>query len=1066
MKKFLSLLFLIGLLTGPLEVWAQVTIKGVVTDAAKGDKLPGVSIVVKGTTTGTISGQDGGFSVQAPSANATLVFSFIGMITQEVPLKGRTTVNITLKDDTKALDDVVVIGYGTVKKSDVTGSVASVKTEDLLKTIPTSINQGLQGQVAGVTVNRSDGAPGAGISLTIRGANSFTGSEPLYVIDGIPFTAPSSTGASGSGANPNGGNTQSTNALSYINPQDIESLEVLKDASATAIYGSRGANGVVLITTKKGKADKDRIELVANTSISEISKRVDVLNAYQYAQFQNEAQLNAEKYNGNAPSALPYPGTRGFDPAAGDTVYLPAPEDFRTGTKGTSYPEGFTGTDWQDEIFRRALTKDYTLRMSGGNDKGTYSVSGNMLDQQGIIYNSGFKRYGLQANISRKVHKWIELGTNNNITFTSYNLGKTNSNGNEASIISSALFFPPTYPVSSSNSKARENQTSWFAAANPYNYTRTAKDKTNSTGIYSSSYVQLTFTDYLSFRQNLGVNYNTNTREVYYNRNLQEARTTNGYAFTSDDTWRGITLESILNFNRTFGQDHNVNAVAAVTRETGYSYYRNMSVRGFANDFLENNNMFEGSDQKTLHSGKTENALLSMLSRVNYSYKGRYLATASFRRDGSSKFTAKNKFANFSSFALAWNASDEAFISDLNTFSTLKFRVGYGQTGNQGIGSYSTLPMFALASYPVDGKLQPGYADVVWRGVADPNLVWETTNQFNAGVDMGVLQNRFNLTVDVYKKKTYDLLQRIQVPGSTGTQSQLTNFGNVENKGLEISGTGALLTLPRFNWNLNANISFNRNKIMDLPADQFAGSLYNNFDNFFLQRNGQPIGTVYGFVEDGFYDNLAEVMADPYYAGQSETAQRMMIGEIKYKNFDSDPAITTNDRKIIGDTNPDYTFGVTNNFTFGNLNLSLFLQGSQGNDIINTNLYQIRMGKVANLPQFVYDTRWTPENAANAEWPKALAADTRVMRLSDRLVQDGSYVRLKNINVGYVFKQPVRFIETVNVYASLSNVWTSTKYKWFDPDVNAFGSDPSRRGVDMNSYPNSRTFTLGVSAGF
>ncbi|QIX60134.1 TonB-dependent receptor [Hymenobacter sp. BT18] len=1067
MKKFLPLLFLIALVTGPFKGFAQVLVKGIVTDATKGDKLPGVSVVVKGTTVGATSNADGTYLIEVPSANSTLVFSFIGLVTQEVAVGNRTTINVSLLEDVKTLNDVVVIGYGTAKRSDVTGSVATVKTEDLLKTIPTSINQGLQGQVAGVTVNRSDGAPGAGISLTIRGANTVLGgSEPLYVIDGIPFTAPASTASSASGANPSGGNGQSTNALSFLNPQDIESMDILKDASATAIYGSRGANGVVMITTKKGRNDRDRIDVVANTSISQISRRIKVLNAYQYAQFQNEAQLNAEKYNGNAPTTLPFPGERGFDQALGDTVLLPGPDDFLNGTRGTSYPDGFTGTDWQDQIFRTAVTKDYTVRMSGGNDKGTYSVSGNMLDQQGIIYNSGFKRYGLQMNIARKVHKWLELGTNNNLTFTSYNLSKTNSNGNEASIISSALFFPPTYPVSSATSKAREDITSWYAAANPYNYTRTAKDKTNSTGIYSSTYALLTFNEHLNFRQNLGVNYNTNTREVYYNRRLQEARTTNGYAFTQDDTWRGITLESILSFNRTFGQDHTLNAVAALTRETGYSYYRNMSVRGFTDDLLENNNMGAGIDQKNLRSGKAENALLSMLGRINYSYKGRYLATASFRRDGSSKFTSNNKFANFSSFALAWNAAEESFMQNLGTFSTLKFRVGYGQTGNQAIRSYGTLAHFSPFAYPVNGTLQPGYADEVYLGVRNPNLIWETTAQFDAGLDMGVLQNRFNFTVDVYSKKTSDLLQQIQTPNSTGFPTQLVNFGSIQNRGLELSANGALVNTTRFKWNLNANISFNRNKMLDLPADQFAGSLYNNFDNFFLQRNGQPLGTVYGFVEDGFYDNLAEVMADPYYASQSEAVQQMMVGEIKYKNFDDDPAITAKDRQIIGNTTPDYDFGVTNNFSYGNLSVSVFFQGVQGNDLVNTNLYQIRMGKVANVPQFVYDGRWTPATAATATWPKALAADTRTVRLSDRLVQDGSYVRLKNINVGYAFKQPVRYIESVNVYASVSNVWTSTKYKWYDPDVNAFGSNPQFRGVDMNSYPNSRTFTLGVSAGF
>ncbi|HEX8506667.1 MAG TPA: SusC/RagA family TonB-linked outer membrane protein, partial [Hymenobacter sp.] len=390
----------------PAEVFAQVALQGKVTDAANNEGLPGVSISVKGTTNGTITNADGSYALSVASDDAVLVFSFVGFKAEEVAVKGKTNISVSLRADQKALEEVVVVGYGTQKRSDVTGAIATVKTDDILKTIPTSINQGLQGQVAGVTVNRSDGAPGAGISLTIRGANSFaSGTEPLYVIDGIPFTSPAPT----SGASE--AQRQSTNALSYINPQDIESIEVLKDASATAIYGSRGANGVVMITTKKGKAGQDHIELVANTSLAEVSKRMKVLDAYTYALFQNEAYQNNITYNGVTPTTAPFPGTSGVDQTTGLTTYRPKPEDFLNGLPaGTSLPEGFKGTNWQDEIFRRALTKDYTLRMSGGNDKGTYSLSGNVLDQEGIITNSAFTRYGLQANIARKIHKWVEFG--------------------------------------------------------------------------------------------------------------------------------------------------------------------------------------------------------------------------------------------------------------------------------------------------------------------------------------------------------------------------------------------------------------------------------------------------------------------------------------------------------------------------------------------------------------------------------------------------------------------------------------------------------------------------------
>jgi TonB-linked SusC/RagA family outer membrane protein len=1064
MKNSTPLIVATILASVPLCAVAQTTIKGTVTDGVKGDRLPGVSIVVKGTTRGTTSNSDGSYALALPTPDATLIFSFVGYQTLERKVNGQTSLDVGLQEQ-KALDEVVVVGYGTVKKRDLTGSVAVVKTDDLLKTIPTSINQGLQGQVAGVSVNRSDGAPGGGISLTIRGANSLSGNtEPLYVIDGIPYIAPAASAASaGTGI----ASQQSTNALSFLNPQDIASMEILKDASATAVYGARGANGVVLIQTKKGQAGTDKVEVIANTTVSQIAKRIKVLDAYQYAMFQNEAYQNSINYNGYAPTQAPFPGITGPDPLTLKVVRLPAPEDYLTGLQGTSYPDGFTGTNWQDQILRTAVTKDYTLRMSGGSDKGGYSISGNMLDQQGIVKNSSFKRYGLQVNVNRKLFKWLEFGTSNNVSFSNYNLAKSNSNGNEASLISSALVFPPTFPTQvDAASLARENNVSWYAAANPLTYLQQAKDQTASTSIYSANYLQVQFTPSLSFRQNIGFNFSGNNREVYYGRRLQEGRTVNGSAFVSDDTWRALTLESILSFNKTFGQDHSVNAVVGATRENNSYYLRNMSATGFPDDLLQDNSIGNGANQRQLNSNKSDAAIMSLLGRINYSYKGRYMATISFRRDGSSRFSELNKYGNFPSFSVGWNVNEEQFMQGMHVFSTLKLRGGYGQTGSQAIPSYGTLALLYYTPYVLGGALQPGYSDNPYAG-SDPNLRWETTGQFNAGLDLGFMQNRFTFTVDVYRKLTRDLLQNISQNPSSGKFYQLTNFGTVENKGLELSGVGTVLTTQRFKWNVNANISFNRNKLQDLPADQYAPRLYFGADQFFLQRNGQPIGTILGYVEDGFYDNLAEVKADPQFANMSEAIQRQQIGEIKYKNLDNDPtSISASDRTIIGNTNPKYAYGVTNNFTYRNFTLSVFVQGVQGGDIINSNLYQIRMGQVANIPQFVYDGRWTPETAATATWPKPLTADTRQARLSNRLVEDGSYVRLKNINFGYVLNKPLPFIDSINLYGAIGNVFTSTNYSWYDPDVSAFAGDASRRGVDMNSYPTSRTYTLGLRMGF
>ncbi len=1044
-------------------VWAQnVTVKGRVTAKESGEPLPGVSILIKGTTSGTVTNGEGSYMLSVPSATPVLIFSFVGYTPQEVLLAGRSVLDVSLESNDKKLDEVVVIGYGTVAKRDLTGSVTTVKGTDLLRNVPTSINQSLQGQIAGVNVNKGDGAPGGGISMTIRGANSFTGSEPLYVIDGIPFTsAATPAGAEGS--------MQTINFLANMNPQDIESIEVLKDASATAIYGSRGANGVVLITTKKGKAGKDRVEFTTNLSVGKVSKTIPMLNAYQYALFQNEAYANAAKYIGTT-LEVPFPGRVGVDPVLGGNTYLPGPEDYLNGLpEGSQYPAGFKGTNWQNEIFRPAVTQDYTLSISGGNERGTYLISGNYLDQQGIILNSGFKRYSLQFNLDRKIGKLLQIGTNNNIAYTTYQMGKTNTSGAQPSLISSTIFFPPTYPVDDPNSAFRESLINTSNLANPYKTTQSARDMTYATRVYTTAYAQLNFTPALNFRQRMGYNFNLNSREIYYGRDLNEGRTpTNGYGMVADNSNGQLTMESILSYNQTFAKKHTINAVAAYTFEKGVSEYKTMSATGFPTDITRNFNLRAGLRPSPLQNGRNDNSLMSMLGRVNYSYDGKYLFTASFRRDGSSKFATRNKWANFASVALAWNAGEEEFIKNLNVFSTLKVRSSLGQTGNQGIAPYGSLYTTTIANVPINGVEQSGYAVDNGRGLVDPNIRWETTTQVDLGADFGFMNNRLNVAVDLYKKRTRDLLQTIQIAPSNGFNTMLTNYGSVENKGLEISATGTLLQKGTFKWDLNANISFNRNKIMDLPADQFAQRLYYSFDNIFIQRNGYAIGTIYGLVEDGYYDDIAEVKADPQFANWTETQLRSKLGEIKYKNMDNNPASISEstDRTIIGSTNPNYTYGFTNNFTYKGFSLSVFFQGVQGGSIVNTNLLKVRMNQLGNTPQWAYDTRWTEENKANAKWPRADASQVRVMLFSDRYLEDASYLRLKTVNLGYTFRTPVKAVESINVYASLGNVWTLSKYSWYDPDVNSFGGDASRRGVDMNSYPNNRTITLGFKAAF
>lgn len=1039
---------------------------GTVVDES-GQPVLGASVIEKGTTNGVTTDFDGKFELNV-SIGATIEISYVGFRTQSIKYTGQSTLGIVLQEEAQDLDEVVVVGYGTMKKRDLSGAVGQIKGADLLRGNPSDLSQGLQGRVAGVVINQNDGAPGAGVSIQIRGANSFsTSSQPLYIVDGVPFNG-GSTPTSTANENDN----QTSNPLNFINPNDIESIEILKDASATAIYGSRGANGVVLITTKRGEKGSDKIEASSSTTISTIVKKLDVLDAYTYANYVNEGTLNSYTYNGVPYTTLPYPlvGTWEYatvagvvNPASGN--YMPSPNDFlnpRMVRDQYGNTESVGVSNWQDLIYQTAFSQEHNLRVSGASDKGWYSYSGNFLNQEGTIKNSGMKRFSFRSNIGRKVYDYIEIGLN--MSFTDIDTDFSKTNAQDFGVIRSALIFPPTYDSQVSTNTTDE--LSWLAA-NPYVYVNSARDNLHAINVFNSSYAEITFTPALKFRQNIGVGYNSNRRSTYYNRHTQEGRSPiNGSAGQSDNWWKNITSESLLTYYQTLNAIHTLNMVAGFTFEKSHWGSKSMTATNFPNDITQEYDMSQGLNPGKLISDRGDQALASFLARANYTLKDRYIFTASFRRDGSSKFTTKNKYANFLSGAIAWRASDEEFIKKLDIFSDLKFRVSYGETGNQGIGSYRTLPMLASANYPFGGSMNSGVAEVDWRGPVSEDLRWETTAQYNAGVDMGFFNNRVTFTVDYYHKKTRDLLQEVLIPSSTGFSNMMINSGYVTNEGLELSGKLHIFTNTEFKWNVDANISFNKNEIGGLTGDQYARRLWYGADNIFLQRNGFPIGTIYGYVEDGFYDNEAEVRANPLYANSDNATVKAMIGEIKYRNFDQDPNITENDRVVIGDTNPDFTYGITNNFAWRNFNLSFFLQGSYGNNIFNGNMMDIKMSNVGNIPQFAYNERWTSENFENAKWPKPLAGYTRTMLISNRYVEDGSYLRLKNITFGYTLEPKFKGIDKINIFFTATNLFTISKYSWFDPDVNAFGTDSSRRGVDIYSYPSSRSFTMGLKIDF
>lgn len=1063
-------LILIGILFGTFLSWAQsFPLTGKVIDANDNAPMVGVAVWVDGTNNSTTTNLDGDFSLNVQKGDK-VIFAHISKISEVVVVDAQTHVNVKLQDDINRLDDAVVVGYGVVKKRDLTGSVGQIKAEEVLSGNPAlSINGALQGRIAGVQVRQNDGAPGGGITIQVRGANSFsTSTQPLYVVDGLPYGGGSSapdTGLSGTGAG--------SNPLANINPNDIESIEVLKDASSTAIYGSRGANGVVIITTKRGVEGKSNITFSSNFTFAKIAHKIDVLDPVTYAEYMNEQVVNS-----NPLGQLPYRGEWYYSTDADGKVmtntgkYSPAPKDFlKPGTYTDQYgnTDIVGSTDWQDAIFQNGFTQEYNLSMDGGNSKGGYMMSLNYSKQTGTIVGSDYKRFAVRSNIWRKLKNWLEAGLNVNYTNSLTNFVNSSTSGGTG-VIYSALVFPPTYDASINTKE--NNELNWLAA-NPYVYVREAFDEYRANNVYLSSYLEATLAKGLKLRENLGYSYSGNDRNMYYNRLTRQGyEPTNGQGAQGTSWSSGVTSETLLTYAHTFGQNHNLNFLVGVTFEESDWKYNRMSAYDFPTDLTKMWDMSAGGKVYPLSSGRGKKRLQSNLARVNYSYKGKYLATVSYRADGSSVFVEGNKYAHFLSGALSWRLSAEPWIKNLNVFDDLKLRLSYGQTGNQGIDTYATLPAMSTAGYVYNGSLAFGYAEQTWKGPINKDLRWETTDQVDLGLDMSFLKGRINFTVDAYYKRTHDLLQKVNIETNSGYTQMATNIGHVINKGLEFTGVFYPIANKNVNWKIDANLSLNRNRIGGLSGDQYASQFVNSIKNVFVMRNGCPIGTVVGFVEDGFYDNLAEVRADPVYANVSEGEAKNMIGEIKYRDYNGDGQITDADKRVIGDTNPDFIYGLTNTIQYKNFTFSFFLQGTYGNDIVNANTIanntSASMTGITNITREQYNTRWREGYADKAEWPKAVSDGyTREWKFADRYIEDGSYLRLKNISLGYTFfPDNRRVINSFNVYVSASNLFTITKYSWYDPDVNAYGSDVSRQGVDLYSYPSSRTFSLGVKISF
>jgi TonB-linked SusC/RagA family outer membrane protein len=996
---------------------AEQTVTGTVSDE-NGGLLPGVSVVVKNTTRGTTTDAEGKYKLTIPDEGPTaiLIFSFVGYKSQEVTIGNRTTIDIQLATDNKSLDEVVVVGYGMVKKSDLTGSVARID-EGIIKATPiVSLDRAMQGRIAGVQVTSNSAAPGGSTTIRIRGTGSVNaGNDPLYVIDGFP-----------------------TGDLNSINPNDIESIEILKDASATAIYGSRGSNGVVLVTTKRGKTGQSSINFESYYGVQSVRRKVPLLNAREYATFINEARINGG-------------GAAYFD---GSTAARPLPESLGE------------GTDWQDEVFRTAPIQSYQLSFTGGETKTRYAISGNYYDQQGIILNSYFKRFSLRANLDREVKPWLTIGLSMQGAHTRSNSSRTATDGGAAGgVTNAALNYAPVFPIYASPGIYYRDQSTLNGSLvdNPVGLAKEVTNLYYTLRLLTNFYADFKIGPHLTFRTTLGADLLASKQNNYATRLIQLGASTNGSASVVSALNINYLNENTLTYNRTFATKHNLTALLGYTSQAYNIESVTANAINFNDDFALYNNLGAGATLQNPASGAADWALISYLARINYGFDSRFLLTLTARRDGSSRFGPNNKYGFFPSGAFAWRVINEKFLQSQKSISDLKLRLSYGVAGNQGIGDYSYLSNISITQGILGGATPTIQSGGVPATISNYDLRWEKSTQFDAGLDIGVLNNRIRLTTDYYKKITSDLLFSVNVPQTTGYSTIQQNIGKVSNQGWEFALSTANVDSKDFKWTTDFNISFNQNKILTLDGrSEFTsgiGSGHLQVFNTALLKVGEPLGNFYGRVVDGLFQTQEEVNAS---AQKTEKP-----GDLKYKDLNGDGVINDLDRTIIGNGNPKFFGGFNNTFTYKGFDLTIFLQGSSGNSILNFGRFGLYNLNGNNNQSKDVLNRWTPTNT-NTDIPRANSAGGQRI-LSTFHVEDGSYLRLKNISLGYTLPQLVSkklALQQVKIYVSAQNWLTFTNFKGYDPEVNFAGGNPISQGIDYGSYPTAKTFLAGLNVKF
>lgn len=996
-RRYLTLaLFLLA----PCLLFAQERkISGKVLSAEDNKPLAGVSVKVKGKNSATITNDAGLFTIHAGSSD-TLEFAYVGYNKLEYALSGADNISITLQLENNKLQDVVVVGYGTQKKKDLTGAVSSVSGKEIQSMPVANAGDAIEGRAAGVQIISSS-APGSNVTIRVRGVSTINNSDPLLVIDGVPTDVP----------------------LNVISPDDIASIEVLKDASAAAIYGSRGANGVVLITTKRGVSGKGSLEFKMFVGRQQATSMVKMLNASQFASLHNEMMAN----NGEEQN-----------PAFADPASLGE------------------GTNWLDTLFRRAPIENYSLAYSGGGPNGTYYVSGTVLDQQGIVINTGYKRYTVQFNGDAKVFDWLRFG--NNITL-SHDVKKNGSYD-----IRNTMAALPTQPIHNPDGTyaGPEDRPSWSGdIRNPIGTALLNSNTTNGYNILGSIYGEVTLMPGLKFKTTGGVQaifWDTRNWAPHYDwKPIPQPNAYLGESYNKSLTW---LWDNYFTYDKYF-HDHHLTVLAGTSAQNNRYDYMSGSIQQFASETTQQLN--NGTILSTVNGDASEWALTSFIGRVNYAYNDKYLLTATVRRDGSSRFGSENRYGTFPSASVAWRISKEKFLQSISAINDLKLRIGYGVTGNQNIGNYSFASVLQTVQYNFNGQAATAIVPLM---MPNPGVQWERVKQTNAGIDATLFNNRVNITLDAYLKNTDGMLVPMSVPISTGYSDVVVpsiNLGKVQNKGIEFTINSQNIT-GKLVWNTSFNIAYNQNKIISLndSVPMYVGSIGLNQNLAIQKGGGYPVNEFYGFVTNGIFQNQKEVDGYAVQVPGADPNNRTSPGDIKFRDINNDGRIDDNDRTFIGNPNPSYIFAMNNNFSFKGFDLALFLQGVYGNDIFNANrIWQEGMA-VAQNQTIATLNRWNGEGTSNT-MPRAVFNDpNKNTRVSNRFIEDGSYLRIKNITFGYTlsrgFTQRVK-VSSARIYISCQNVLTFTNYSGFDPEVPV-------NGIDLNVYPVTKTISAGVNVTF